>query len=243
MGRFISRGFKGRQVAPGIATRLPPGQYLEEGFPVLTAGPTPNVPAETWRFVIDGMVAQKREWTWDEFGALPFETVPCDIHCVTKWSKLGTSFAGVSLDTLLAEIEPAGSYAMVHSFGGYTTNLAFEDLTAGKAWVVTQWEGEPCPASTAGRLACWSPTCTSGRAPSGCRGCGSWTTRSPVSGSPTATTSAATRGWSSAIGATDARRAARSRPVGDRHGAVRAERLGPCLAEKDCAASRAGLWS
>ena len=91
------------------------------------------------------MVAEPREWSWEEFGALPFETVPCDIHCVTKWSKLGTSFGGVSVDTLLEDVEPLGAYAMAHSYGGYTTNLAIEDLSDGKAWVVTEHEGEPLP--------------------------------------------------------------------------------------------------
>jgi DMSO/TMAO reductase YedYZ molybdopterin-dependent catalytic subunit len=146
MSEFISRGFTGRRRAPEeLADRLPPGQYAESGFPVLTAGPTPEVEATEWRFRIDGMVGEEREWTWDEFGALPFETVPCDIHCVTKWSKLGTSFGGVSLDTLLDAVEPLGAYSMVYSFGGYTTNLPIEDLQDGKAWVVTEHEGEPLP--------------------------------------------------------------------------------------------------
>jgi DMSO/TMAO reductase YedYZ molybdopterin-dependent catalytic subunit len=146
MCAFISRGFKGRERTPaGLAERLPPGQYVESGFPVLTAGPTPDVHTDTWRFRIDGMVAKQQEWTWDQFAQLPFETVPCDIHCVTKWSKLGTSFGGVSLDTLLPQAEPLGAYTTIWSYGGYTTNLAIDDLTDGKAWVVTQHEGEPLP--------------------------------------------------------------------------------------------------
>jgi len=112
---------------------------------VLTAGPTPAVPTETWRFRIDGMVSQPREWTWNEFAKLPFETIPCDIHCVTKWSKLGTSFGGVSVDTLLEHAEPLGAYTMVWSYGGYTTNLPIEDISDGKAWVATDHEGEPLP--------------------------------------------------------------------------------------------------
>jgi len=143
---FISRGFRARRRTPAeLADRLPPGQYAEPGFPVLTAGPTPDIPAEQWGLRIDGMVGHEREWTCDEFQRLPFETVPCDIHCVTKWSKLGTSFGGVSLDTLLEGVEPAGDYATAYSYGGYTTNLALTDLTGGKAWVVTEHEGEPLP--------------------------------------------------------------------------------------------------
>ncbi|HWW90260.1 MAG TPA: sulfite oxidase-like oxidoreductase [Solirubrobacteraceae bacterium] len=146
MSAFISRGFKGRERTPAeFAARLPPGQYVESGFPVLTAGPTPDVHTDTWRFRIDGMVAKQQEWTWDQFAQLPFETIPCDIHCVTKWSKLGTSFGGVSLDTLLPQAEPLAAYTTIWSYGGYTTNLAIDDLTDGKAWVVTQHEGEPLP--------------------------------------------------------------------------------------------------
>jgi DMSO/TMAO reductase YedYZ molybdopterin-dependent catalytic subunit len=146
VNNFVSRGFSGRRRAPEeLGERLPPGQYAESGFPVLTAGPTPNVSADVWSLRIDGMVAKPREWTAPEFRELPFESVPCDIHCVTKWSKLGTSFGGVSLDVLLGEVEPRGAYAMAYSYGGYTTNLALDDLTDGKAWVVTEHEGEPLP--------------------------------------------------------------------------------------------------
>ena len=146
MGGFISRGFqRRRQVPEELADRIPPGQYLERGFPVLTAGPTPSVDTGAWRFRIDGMVDRPTEWTWDEFNALPPETIPCDIHCVTKWSKLGTSFGGVSLDTLLDGVGTRGDYTMAMSYGGYTTNVALADLTGGKAWVVTEHEGDPLP--------------------------------------------------------------------------------------------------
>jgi DMSO/TMAO reductase YedYZ molybdopterin-dependent catalytic subunit len=143
---FISRGFtRRRQVPEELAARVPPGQYIEHGFPVLTAGPTPHVETDAWRLRIDGMVDTPGEWTWDQFNALPQEAVPCDIHCVTKWSKLGTSFNGVSVDTLLAAVGPRGDYSMAMSYGGYTTNVALADLTGGKAWVVTEHEGDPLP--------------------------------------------------------------------------------------------------
>jgi len=146
MNEFVSRGFTGRRrTQDELAERLPPGQYAESGFPVLTAGPTPEVPTDEWRLRIDGMVAQPSEWTWEEFHELPFEKVPCDIHCVTKWSKLGTSFGWVSLDTLLEQAEPLDAFAMAYSYGGYTTNLSVEDLSDDRAWVVTEHEGEPLP--------------------------------------------------------------------------------------------------
>jgi DMSO/TMAO reductase YedYZ molybdopterin-dependent catalytic subunit len=146
MSAFFSRGFSGRRrVAAELAARLPPGQYLEHDFPTLTAGPTPTIGDDDWGLVIDGMVVKPRGWTAAEFRELPHEDVPCDIHCVTKWSKLDTSFRGVSLDALLEGVEPQGAYAMAHSHGGYTTNLALEDLTGAKAWVVTEHEGRPLP--------------------------------------------------------------------------------------------------
>jgi DMSO/TMAO reductase YedYZ molybdopterin-dependent catalytic subunit len=141
---FVSRGFVGRPHGPG-ADRLPPGQYLERGFPTLTAGPTPRVEPSEWSFRIDGMVGNELEWSWDEFARLPAEDVPCDIHCVTKWSKLGTSFRGVSVDALLEAARPEGAFSTAYSFGGYTTNLPLEELTGGRAWVVTEHEGAPLP--------------------------------------------------------------------------------------------------
>ena len=143
---FVSRGFQRRRRPPDeLADRLPPGQYVTDDYPVLSAGPTPHIDTDAWGFRIDGMVGQEREWTWDEFQALPFETVPCDIHCVTKWSKLGTNFGGVSVDALLEGVEPKGDFVMEYSYGGYTTNVPLADITGGKAWVVTEHEGEPLP--------------------------------------------------------------------------------------------------
>jgi DMSO/TMAO reductase YedYZ molybdopterin-dependent catalytic subunit len=146
---FVSRGFGGRRKVPEeLADRVPPGQYIETGFPVLTAGPTPNIDPEggEWGFRVDGMVSAEQEWDWKEFNELEFEDIPCDIHCVTKWSKLGTSFRGVSVDTLLEAAQPLEPYVMAYSYGGYTTNIAVQDLTGRRAWVVTEHEGKPLPA-------------------------------------------------------------------------------------------------
>src|SRR5215210_4436109 len=107
---FVSRGFKGRPRDAGDPGRVPPGQYLTEDFPVLSAGPTPHTPLDEWTFsVVDG--AERTTWTWDEFQALPSETVTADIHCVTRWSKLDTTWEGVSVDTLLEGIETEAEYA------------------------------------------------------------------------------------------------------------------------------------
>src|SRR5690242_8175778 len=140
---FFSRGFRGRRQQGELAGRIPPGQYLERGFPVLSAGPTPHVPLDKWDFSIVGEVDQPKHWTWDELRALSHETVTADIHCVTKWTKLDTHWEGISVDTLLAQVQSAASYIVAFSDGGYTTNLPLEEVTGGKAWVVYAYEGEP----------------------------------------------------------------------------------------------------
>ncbi len=138
---MITRGFhRRRETTPG--DRLPPGQYLERGFPVLSAGPTPKTPLQEWTFTIAGAVDQERSWTWDEFQALPKETPTVDIHCVTTWSKFDTDWEGVSVDTLLDGVELEGGYVTALSDGGYTTNLPVEDVTGGKAWVVYGYDGD-----------------------------------------------------------------------------------------------------
>ncbi len=137
----ISRGFSGRRRG---GDKLPPGQYLERGFPVLSAGPTPAVKTATWQFTITTETGETRRWDWQQFtAALPHEDITVDIHCVTKWSKLGTRWRGVSLDTLLDGIPTNAGFVMARSYGGYTTNLPLADLLDGQAWIAYEYEGEP----------------------------------------------------------------------------------------------------
>jgi DMSO/TMAO reductase YedYZ molybdopterin-dependent catalytic subunit len=140
---FISRGFRGRRQQSELTGRIPPGQYLERGFPVLSAGPTPHTPLDQWDFSIIGKVEQPKRWTWDELRALPHEMVTRDIHCVTKWSKLDTHWEGVSLETLLGQVKYNASYVIAFCDGGYTTNLPIEAVVGGKAWIVYAYEGQP----------------------------------------------------------------------------------------------------
>jgi DMSO/TMAO reductase YedYZ molybdopterin-dependent catalytic subunit len=116
---------------------------VTDDFPVLSAGPTPEVPLEQWSFAIGGAVGEGRSWTWQELLALPPETVTVDIHCVTKWSKLDTHWTGVSVDVLLEGTEPWGEYVVAFCDGGYTTNLPLEDVTGGRAWVAYEYDGAP----------------------------------------------------------------------------------------------------
>ena len=146
----ISRGFLGRREPDPGTERLPPGQYLTHDFPVLSAGPTPHTPTAEWSLTIQGAVDRARSWTWDEFLALPTETVTVDIHCVTKWSKLDTTWTGVSVDTLLEHVETEADYVTAWSDGDYTTNFSVEDLTGGQAWVVHTFGGERLEAEHGG---------------------------------------------------------------------------------------------
>jgi DMSO/TMAO reductase YedYZ molybdopterin-dependent catalytic subunit len=115
---------------------------VTDDFPVLSAGPTPRSSLEDWTFSI-GRDDERKTWTWEQFRSLPSETVTVDIHCVTRWSKLDTTWEGVSVDTLLAEVEDEASYVLAFSDGGYTTNLPIEDVSDGKAWVAYGYDGEP----------------------------------------------------------------------------------------------------
>jgi len=137
---IVSPGFTGRRRS---GPSLPPGQYLTDDFPVLSAGPTPRIPLDRWEFTVTTETGQPYTWTWPQLLALPAATFTVDIHCVTRWSKLGTTWRGASLDALLAEVETAADFALVHSYGGYTTNLPLEDLLDGKAWIAYEYEGEP----------------------------------------------------------------------------------------------------
>ena len=139
---LVSRGFWGRR-RQAQDTRLPPGQYLVDGFLVLSAGPTPHTPLEEWNFSIIGEVDEPKRWTREELRALLLERVNTDIHCVTKWSKLDTVWEGVSLDTLLESTTAEGGYVTAFSDGGYTTNVPLADLRGGKAWVAFNYDGQP----------------------------------------------------------------------------------------------------
>ncbi|MEA2296715.1 MAG: hypothetical protein QOE86_4354 [Solirubrobacteraceae bacterium] len=139
----ISRGFHGRRRPDADPARLPPGQYLTPDFPVLSAGPTPHAPLEEWTLTIDGAVDAAARWTWEELLALPQESFTVDIHCVTKWSKLDTTWTGVSVDTLLESVGTEADFLTAWSDGDYTTNLALEDVTEGRAWVVHTYDGQP----------------------------------------------------------------------------------------------------
>jgi DMSO/TMAO reductase YedYZ molybdopterin-dependent catalytic subunit len=148
----FTRGFSGRGRA-GRDPRLPPGQYdTGSEWPVLTAEVTPRPDLAAWTFTIEGAVERPTTWTWDEIQALPGSSYNGDIHCVTTWSKLGVTFEGVSVDTLLAAAGPdaTASHVLAFCHTGYTTNLPLADVVGGRAWVVWTYEGEPLPVEHGG---------------------------------------------------------------------------------------------
>ena len=149
---MINNRFFGRR-RPEPPRPIPPGQYLEDGFPVLSAGPTPRVDTATWEFTIQSSSANGGEggsetlgsWDWDALNALPQTDFHTDIHCVTKWSKLDTDWRGVTIDTLFedAGITDPDDFVMAFCDGGYTTNLPVEDIVDGKGLLAHTYDGEP----------------------------------------------------------------------------------------------------
>jgi DMSO/TMAO reductase YedYZ molybdopterin-dependent catalytic subunit len=139
---FVTRGFGGRGRGDAPAGRVPPGQYATLDFPVLSAGPTPVIPTEEWRLAIIGVGGDERVLTWDGLMALPQREMTVDIHCVTKWTKLDTTWVGVMLDDLLATGDLGGArHLLAHSHGGYTTNVPLADVVEGRAMVAHTYAG------------------------------------------------------------------------------------------------------
>ena len=197
----ISRGFFGRRTVADV--KLPPGQYLTTDFPVLSAGPTPKIALEKWEFTVDDGTNVLRRWNWKSFRELPTENITADLHCVTRWSKLGTHWEGVSLDTILGEIESDAEYAMVRSYGDYTTNLPLADLRNKQAWIAFRLTTKILPLNTVAPHDCLSRISICGRAPNGYGASDSCTRISLVSGKASAITTMETRGANSVTRATN----------------------------------------
>ena len=127
----FSRGFRGRRQDPALAGRIPPGQYLTQDFPVLSAGPTPRTPLDRWDLQFLAMSIRRRRWTWEEFLAL----CPRDFHrryplrhqMVEARHRMGRAFRSIPCSD--GDRDTAPSYLIAHCDGGYTTNLPLEDVT------------------------------------------------------------------------------------------------------------------
>lgn len=130
--------------------RLPPGQSLTQKFPVLHYGPVPVFNPATWELRIWGEVEEEHTWSWDEFNRLPRMALTMDIHCVTRWSKLDTTWEGVSMRTLVGEglvrPKPNAKYVIQHAEYGFTVNLPLEVVLADNFLLATHFNGQPLTA-------------------------------------------------------------------------------------------------
>ncbi len=149
---MVTRGFTGRGRSSDTASRIPPGQYLEHDFPVLSAGPTPQIEPEDVTFTLKVGPKAVKTWSWAELQALPQTDVTRDIHCVTKWSKFDTVWEGVSIDDLLAAagVAPPSPWLLALSNDDYDTNVPVADLLGGRAMVATHFDGASLAAEHGG---------------------------------------------------------------------------------------------
>lgn len=147
MGRFF------HQPGPDLSDRVPPGQHLASGFPVLTYGETPQISPDVWQLKIWGL-AQATEFTWADVMAMPQSDFTADFHCVTTWSKLDVKWTGIRVTDLMGAltVDPAAQHVMLHSYGGYTTNLSLADFARPENFLAHILSGDPLPAEHGGPM-------------------------------------------------------------------------------------------
>ncbi len=128
-----------------VANRLPPGQYLTEKWPVLHYGGVPKVDLATWDFSIEGLIEKPVRLTRDELLALPRREVKSDVHCVTRWSLLDSTWAGVPISEVmkLIQLKPEATHVMVRAEQGFTANLSLDDFLRDENMLVDTRNGEP----------------------------------------------------------------------------------------------------
>jgi DMSO/TMAO reductase YedYZ molybdopterin-dependent catalytic subunit len=141
----LERLMGGRKLDEATQARVPPGQYVTEKFPVLHYGSVPRVDLASWDFRVWGEVDSPFVLTWDQFRALPRKTVQTDIHCVTRWSKLGTTWEGVPIQEILsaAQLRPSARFVVAHSEQGYTANLPLDVLDDDDVLLADTFDGAP----------------------------------------------------------------------------------------------------
>ena len=142
---MFDRLFGDRRPDPAVADRVPPGQYLTEKFPVLHYGSVPRAELATWDLRVHGAVDTPLTLSWDEFRGLPRKTVTTDIHCVTRWSKLDTTWEGVPIQAILelAGVQPTATHVVAHAEQGYTTNLPLGVLDDDDVLLADTYGGAP----------------------------------------------------------------------------------------------------
>lgn len=125
--------------------RIPPGQAQTQKWPVLHYGDVPQVDLASWHFDIAGLVEQPWRCDWQTFRALPWVDVKCDIHCVTRWSRLNNTFSGPSTRTVLEHVKlrPEATHVIVHCAQGFTTNLPLADFLGDDCLFAIEHDGQP----------------------------------------------------------------------------------------------------
>jgi DMSO/TMAO reductase YedYZ molybdopterin-dependent catalytic subunit len=127
--------------------RIPPGQSRTRKWPVLDASGPPRLDIDRWTLSMTGRLARPSRWSWREFLELPRVRVFSDFHCVTRWSRLGNTWEGVSTRTLVELAGgplPGAEFVLVRGYdSGWTTNLPAADFLAEDALVATSHDGEP----------------------------------------------------------------------------------------------------
>jgi DMSO/TMAO reductase YedYZ molybdopterin-dependent catalytic subunit len=125
--------------------RLPPGQKATDGWPILHYGSIPRIETSEWKLSLDGLIEEAVSFSWEEFNALPKVTLKNDIHCVTAWSKFDNTWEGVAVSEVMkhVELKPEANHVMLHSYGGYTTNLELDDFLRPENLFATHHDGEP----------------------------------------------------------------------------------------------------
>jgi DMSO/TMAO reductase YedYZ molybdopterin-dependent catalytic subunit len=127
--------------------RIPPGQSRTLKWPVLDASGPPRIDMAKWKLALFGMVKNPVEFTWEQFQALPRVRVFADFHCVTRWSRLGNVWEGVStrhLIDLAGGALPDAKYVLAYGYdGGWTTNLPLDEFLADDALVAILHDNQP----------------------------------------------------------------------------------------------------
>jgi DMSO/TMAO reductase YedYZ molybdopterin-dependent catalytic subunit len=154
MALFRSKAEDKVRAAGYDPSRLPPGQYLTDKWPVLHAGSVPSTDLHTWTLRIWGEVEEPVTLTWEEFDALPKTEHVQDIHCVTRWSRFDVTFAGVPWSALaeLVAPKPTAQFAIAHAEQGYTANSPLSALEDPLALLATHADGEPLTPEHGGPL-------------------------------------------------------------------------------------------
>ncbi|MGH2725259.1 MAG: sulfite oxidase-like oxidoreductase [Actinomycetota bacterium] len=136
------------------ASRIPPGQHLTRGWPVLHSEGIPRFDPQTWRFRASGLVEGETEWTWEELRALPSVTVTSDFHCVTGWSKLDNEWEGVRFREIADRVKPLpeAAHVVVSAPSGYTANVPLEVLLDEDVLFAWSHGGEPLEAKHGGPM-------------------------------------------------------------------------------------------